>query len=143
MDQPTPARRWPSEGLTRVPYSVSCDREVYARELERIFGGPFWNYVALEAEVPAAGDFVRSHVGEHSVVVVRDKDGAVNVLLNRCAHRGVEFCRASFGNSRSFMCPYHQWTYDPKGNLIGVPFRRGVNGQGGMPRISIRRCAEW
>ncbi|HXW83192.1 MAG TPA: aromatic ring-hydroxylating dioxygenase subunit alpha, partial [Candidatus Binataceae bacterium] len=62
-----------------------------------------------------------------------DKDGAVNVLLNRCAHRGVEFCRASFGNSRSFMCPYHQWTYDPKGNLIGVPFRRGVNGQGGMP----------
>ena len=125
--------RWPAEGLGRVPYWVYSDPEVYAREQMRIFSGPYWNYVALEAEIPNPGDFVRSHVGERSVVVVRDKSGTVNVMLNRCAHRGVQFCRANWGNTRSFTCPYHQWSYDLKGNLTGVPFRRGVNGNGGMP----------
>jgi salicylate 5-hydroxylase large subunit len=126
-------RRWPSEGLGRVPYWIYSDPDVYDREQERIFSGPYWNYVALEAEIPKPGDFVRSHLGERPVVVVRDKSGGVSVMLNRCAHRGVEFCRTNWGNVRSFTCPYHQWTYDLKGNLIGVPFRRGVNGHGGMP----------
>jgi salicylate 5-hydroxylase large subunit len=67
------------------------------------------------------------------VVVVRDKDGSVNVVENRCAHRGVQFCQKHLGNVPEFMCPYHQWTYDLSGNLIGVPFRRGVKKQGGMP----------
>ena len=52
---------------------------------------------------------------------------------NRCAHRAAEFCRELSGNAKEFVCPYHQWTYDLKGNLVGVPFRRGVNGKGGMP----------
>ncbi len=125
--------RWPPEALGRVPYWVYRDPEVYALEQTRIFSGPYWNYVALEAEIPQPGDFVRSHVGERPVIVVRDKLGAVNVMLNRCAHRGVQFCRVNWGNTRSFTCPYHQWTYDLKGTLTGVPFRRGVNGHGGMP----------
>jgi salicylate 5-hydroxylase large subunit len=127
------SHRWPPEGLGRIPYWVYTDPEVYALEQTRIFSGPYWNYVALEAEIPKPGDFVRSHVGERPVVVVREKSGAVNVMLNRCAHRGVQFCRVNWGNARSFTCPYHQWSYDLKGNLIGVPFRRGVNGNGGMP----------
>ena len=64
---------------------------------------------------------------------MRDRDGAVRVVVNRCAHRGVQFCQRNFGNATEFMCPYHQWTYDLKGNLIGVPFRRGLRKQGGMP----------
>jgi salicylate 5-hydroxylase large subunit len=126
-------RRWPSEGVARVPYWIYKDPGIYAQEQARIFSGPYWNYVALEAEIPNAGDFVRSHVGERPVIVVRDKTGGINVLLNRCAHRGVQFCRTNWGNARSFTCPYHQWSYDLKGNLNGVPFRRGVNGNGGMP----------
>ena len=116
-----------------MPYWVYSDPDVYAQEQTRIFSGPYWNYVALEAEIPNPGDFVRSHVGERPVIVVRDKVGAIGVMLNRCAHRGVEFCRSNWGNTRSFTCPYHQWTYDLRGNLAGVPLRRGVNGNGGMP----------
>jgi salicylate 5-hydroxylase large subunit len=126
-------RRWPSEGTARVPYWIYSDRELYAREQERIFCGPSWSYVALEAEIPKAGDFKRTFVGDKSVVVLRDQDGGINVVENRCAHRGVQFCQAPFGNHREIMCPYHQWTYDLKGNLIGVPFRRGLKQQGGMP----------
>ncbi len=124
---------WPKEGIARIPFWVYSDPDVYAREQERIFCGPSWSYVALEAEVPRSGDFKRTFIGEKPVVVVRDRDGSINVVENRCAHRGVQFCQRHLGNAVEFMCPYHQWTYDLKGNLIGVPFRRGVKKQGGMP----------
>ena len=126
------ARRWPAEGVTRIPYWAYSDPEIYQREQERIFE-PGWNYVALAAELPNSGDFVRSFVGERPVVVTRDAKGAVRVFENRCAHRGVQFCRSNSGNTRKFTCPYHQWVYDLAGNLKGVPFERGVRGRGGMP----------
>jgi salicylate 5-hydroxylase large subunit len=124
---------WPAEGSSRVPYWVYTDEEVYWREQERIFGGPSWSYVALAAEIPNPGDFTRSALGEHPVLVTRDERGKVHVLTNRCAHRGTLVCHARRGNARSLICPYHQWTYALDGRLIGVPLKRGVGGQGGMP----------
>ena len=124
---------WPDDDLTVIPDWVYTDQEIYKREVERIFHGPTWNYVALEAEVPNSGDFIRSNVGPTPVVVARAADGSINVFENRCVHRASEFCRELSGNANEFICPYHQWTYDLKGNLIGVPFRRGMAGKGGMP----------
>lgn len=125
---------WPEEGLQCIPDWVYTSEAVYTREVERIFHGRTWNFVALEAEVPNAGDYKRSYVGPTPVVVSRAEDGSINVFENRCAHRGAEFCRHSRGNNKEFVCPYHQWSYDLKGNLQGVPFRRGVNKLGGMPK---------
>ncbi|HZD27663.1 MAG TPA: Rieske 2Fe-2S domain-containing protein [Xanthobacteraceae bacterium] len=124
---------WPAEGLTRIPDWVYTDQTIYEREVEKIFHGRTWNYVALECEVPKAGDFIRSNIGPTPVVVVRADDGSINVVENRCSHRAAEFCRELSGNVKEFVCPYHQWSYDLQGNLAGVPFRRGVNGKGGMP----------
>lgn len=124
---------WPNDE-TRIPDWVYTDQVIYEREVERIFHGDSWNYVALEAEIPNAGDFVRSNVGPTPVVVTRGEDGEVNVFENRCAHRAAEFCRSARGNAKEFVCPYHQWSYDLEGNLSGVPFRRGVAGKGGMPK---------
>ena len=124
---------WPAEGLTRIPDWVYTDQTIYEREVEKIFHGRTWNYVVLECEVPKPGDFIRSNVGPTSVVVVRADDGSINVFENRCSHRAAEFCRELSGNVSEFVCPYHQWSYDLKGNLAGVPFRRGVAGKGGMP----------
>ena len=124
---------WPKEGLTRIPDWVYTDQTIYEREVERIFHGRTWNYVALECEIPNPGDYIRSNVGPTPVVVARAEDGSINVFENRCAHRAAEFCRELSGNAKEFVCPYHQWSYDLKGNLSGVPFRRGVNGKGGMP----------
>lgn len=125
--------RWPDEGVARVPYWVYADPAVYAREQERIFAGRSWCYVGLTAEVPNTGNYKRSYVGDTPVVLTRDEDGELNVFVNRCAHRGVQFCREQLGHAEEFVCPYHQWTYDLQGSLIGVPFRRGVKGLGGMP----------
>jgi len=129
------ARRyaWPDDDLSVIPDWVYTDDAIYRREVERIFHGRTWNYVALEAEVANAGDFIRSNVGPTPVVVARSGDGSINVFENRCRHRAAEFCRELSGTANEFVCPYHQWTYDLKGNLIGVPFRRGVAGKGGMP----------
>jgi len=124
---------WPGDDLSVIPDWVYTDQSIYEREVERIFHGRTWNYVALEAEIANAGDFIRSNVGPTPVVVARADDGSINVFENRCMHRASEFCRELSGSAKEFVCPYHQWTYDLKGNLIGIPFRRGIGGKGGMP----------
>ncbi len=125
-------RRWP-DGSSRIPNWVYTDPGIFAREQECIFAGPSWLYVCLEAELSKPGDFKRSRLGAVEVVAVRDGAGAVQVLVNRCAHRSAQFCSAARGSAKEFVCPYHQWTYDLGGKLLGVPFRRGFRGQGGMP----------
>jgi salicylate 5-hydroxylase large subunit len=123
--------------LSEIPASVYTDDAIYQRELERLFYSGHWCYVGLDCEIPNAGDFKRTVVGERSVIMVRDKSGDINVIENRCAHRGVAFCRERTGNASSFTCPYHQWNYNLQGDLQGLPFRRGVRQdgvvQGGMP----------
>ena len=125
--------KWPEEGNSRIPFWVYSDPRVYEREQERVFGGASYSFVALEADIPNPGDFKHTKIGDRPVVVVRDTDGNVNVLVNRCAHRGTRYCYREHGNAKEFICPYHQWTYDLTGALISVPFRRGVKKQGGMP----------
>lgn len=126
-------RQWPAAGPSRVPNWVYTDPDIFAREQERIFEGPSWLYVCLDTEIPNPGDFTRSRLGTRDVIAVRGADGSVRVLLNSCAHRGMQVCGANRGAAKEFICPYHQWTYDLEGKLIGVPFRRGFRGQGGMP----------
>ena len=126
--------KWPDDALHYIPYWAYTSTAVYNLEVERIFRGGTWNFVGLEAEIPNAGDYKRSYVGPVPVVVARAEDASINVFENRCAHRGAEFCRHGQGNTREFVCPYHQWSYDLKGNLQGVPFKRGVNRAGGMPK---------
>ena len=130
----SPALRWPSDGLSKIPDWVYTSPEIYEREVERIFHGRTWNFVALEAEIPEPGCFKRSFVGATPVIVARDLKGAVHVFENRCAHRGAELCRPALGKATELVCPYHQWTYDLAGNLTAVPFRRGIKNEGGMPK---------
>ena len=130
---PSESRAWPVEGVTRVPYWVYRDEDLYRREQERIFRGATWNFLGLEAELPEKGDFKTTFVGEMPVVVTRDETGELRAFENRCAHRGALLCIKDRGNAREFACVYHNWTYDLRGNLTGVAFRRGLQGKGGMP----------
>jgi salicylate 5-hydroxylase large subunit len=125
---------WPQEGSAQLPYRIYTDPVIYEREMSRIFRGAGWAYVALEAELPEPGDFRVTRIGDRSVVITRDEAGELHGFVNRCAHRGVKLCREQRGNSRFFVCPYHQWSYDAHGRLRGVPFINGVRQQGGMPK---------
>ena len=123
---------WPDDP-SEIPDWVYTDQAVYDLEQQKIFQGRTWNYVALDVELPSPGDYIRSYIGAIPIVVARDESGSVRAFENRCAHRGVEFCKSYRGTTKQFICPYHQWTYDLSGALMAVPFRRGVQGKGGMP----------
>ncbi len=129
-------RGWPSEGLTRIPYWLYSDRDVYAEEQARIFRGDVWTFLCLEAELPRPDTFRTSNLGDMPVVVTRDRDGVIHAFENRCAHRGSLLCLKERGEAREIVCVYHNWTYDLSGKLTGVAFRRGVGGKGGMPADS-------
>lgn len=103
-----------------VDRSIFSDDEIYRVELERIFARA-WNFMCHESQISKPGDFFRSFIGEESVIATRDRQGHLQVLLNTCPHRGSAICRAEMGNARTFMCPYHGWTFDLAGNLVGVP----------------------
>ncbi|MGE5271901.1 MAG: aromatic ring-hydroxylating oxygenase subunit alpha [Thiohalocapsa sp.] len=123
---------WPTRDYSRVPYRLYHDAEAYAREQERIFRGPTWNYLCLAAEIPLPGDFRASYVGDTPVIVNRDQGGAVHCFVNRCAHRGAMVRRELSGNATEHVCIYHQWCYGLDGALTAIPFRRGIRGKGGL-----------
>ena len=128
---------WPTQDYSRIPFWLYHDDEVYALEMERIFRGPVWCYLALEAELPNPGDFRTTWVGDTPVVVSRADDGQVHAFVNRCAHRGAQIVRKTHGNAKDHVCIYHRWCYASDGSLIGIPFRRGLKGQGGMPDFDM------
>src|SRR4051812_13395968 len=113
----------------RVHGSLYTSPEIFAAELERIWYRT-WVYIGHVSEVASPNDYVRKTVGPQDVIMTRGRDGVVRVLLNRCAHRGNLVCEAAAGNSSSFRCPYHGWTYGNDGSLIGYPFHQGYGGRG-------------
>lgn len=123
---------WP-EGVNRVPYRVFSDQEIYAMEQEKIFRGPIWNFLCMEADVAKPGDVRTTWVGEMPVVVTRDQDGKLHAMVNRCAHKGALVCLKQRENRESLTCVYHAWNYGLDGQLKTVAFRNGLKGKGGMP----------
>src|SRR5262249_41517094 len=117
----TPAeRRWPAEGVARVPYWVYSDAALFDDEQERIFRGPVWNFLCLKAALPKPHTSRPSSGGAMPGVVTRDAEGKLSPFETRCAHRGSLLCINERGEARHITCVYHNWSYDLAGNLTGV-----------------------
>lgn len=106
-----------------VHKSVYTDQAIFDMEMERIFG-TVWLYVAHESQLHAAGDFVRARLGTQDYLVTRSENGQINVLQNRCTHRGATLCNELRGKASRMVCGYHQWMFDLEGKLRGVPHRQ-------------------
>jgi len=111
----------------RIHASLYTDPRIFDDEMERIFHRG-WVFVGHESEVPRAGDFITRRVGTEPVLMVRGREGEVAIFANRCMHRGTMVCPADRGSTRAFTCPYHGWTYDLSGELLGVPYPGGYAG---------------
>lgn len=104
----------------RVHRRLYTDPAIFELEMKRLFGRA-WLFVAHESQIPAPGDFFRTRMGAHEVLVTRAQDGSLHILKNACAHRGARLCAEDRGNARSFVCPYHAWTFRSDGTLAKVP----------------------
>ncbi|HZP90142.1 MAG TPA: aromatic ring-hydroxylating dioxygenase subunit alpha [Actinomycetota bacterium] len=112
--------RWrPRPTLAGEDYT---SQEIWEQERERIWFGD-WVCIGRSEEAAGPGDFfVRDLAGE-SIFVVRNAEGALRCFYNVCSHRGTKFLDDdSCGTVRkAFRCPYHAWTFDLDGRLIGTP----------------------
>lgn len=108
----------------RVHRAVYVDPAVFRLETERLFRRA-WLYVGHESEIPAAGDWVLTRLGPDEVILVRQADGSIAALHNRCAHRGARIVSEASGKARLFRCPYHSWAFRPDGTLLNVPLPEG------------------
>ena len=125
--------KWPDDGVSRIPYQIYTDPNNYEREQESIFRGPIWSFVGMGQEIENPGDYQTTYIGDTPVIVLRDLDGEVQVIVNRCAHRGNLVCISKEGTTEELTCVYHNWRYDLQGNLQSVAFGKGVGKTGGMP----------
>src|SRR5882724_2111167 len=106
-----------------VTMRVLSDPEIYDLELQRIFAKT-WLLLGHESEIRNSGDYVVRDMGEDQVIVTRDREGKVNVLLNVCPHRGMRVCMGVIGNTQIHRCVYHGWAFRPDGEFIGAPVER-------------------
>jgi len=104
----------------RVHTALYTSEELFEEEMDRIFKNT-WVWVAHASEVPGKNTFKKSWVGRQPVIVTRDKEDKIHVLLNRCRHRAASVCEQKQGRTSVFVCPYHGWSYNIDGKLRSVP----------------------
>ncbi|WP_137388542.1 aromatic ring-hydroxylating oxygenase subunit alpha [Rhodoligotrophos defluvii] len=146
MNVETPISQW-SRLIEpgRVHGALYSDPAIFQAELEKIWFRT-WVYVGHVSEVPNRNDYVTKSIGPMPVLMVRDREGEIRLLLNRCPHRGNAVCVIEKGNRSSFTCPYHSWTFANDGRLIGYAFPDGYQGVersdlglAQVPRIAIHK----
>lgn len=111
----------------QVHRDVYRDPELFELEMQRLWRRS-WIYVGHDSQVPNPGDYYTADIAGEPVVMIRAADGAVHLLLNRCAHKGAKVVSATAGNCRGQLrCPYHGWTYRTDGSLRTVPLKGGYD----------------
>ena len=120
-------------GLVRAAEAhkdLYIDQELFELEMSQLFANT-WVYVGHASQVPKGGDFTTTTVGTQPVVMVRQADGSIKVLHNRCPHKGVKVAGESCGNTgKFFRCPYHAWTFKTDGKLLAMPLKNGYENTG-------------
>ena len=84
----------------------------------------FANYpqvMGLSGDLPGAGSFMTSDDLGKPILMTRDMDGRFHAFLNVCAHRGTRVESEKRGRRNLFSCPFHAWSYSPRGDLVSVP----------------------
>jgi phenylpropionate dioxygenase-like ring-hydroxylating dioxygenase large terminal subunit len=116
------ARNGPPEGfpaLPPIPSARYVDEEFNALEREHLWKKS-WVYAAHLDEIPEPGSYVLWKRLASPILIIRGKDGAPRAFYNTCRHRGGPLVKDASGRRNVFTCGYHGWSYDQKGNLIGI-----------------------
>jgi len=125
MQRPTDLNVKPREvmpaGALTLPAKYYVEVDYFTREMERLFGG-MWICAGRTEQIERTGQFFLRQVLGESVIVTRSQSSSVRAFYNVCRHRGTRLCTEQAGVfAGSIQCPYHAWTYDLDGRLIGAP----------------------
>ena len=91
----------------QISREIFVNEQIYAEEQEKIFARA-WLFIGHESQIPNPGDYAAARMGEEAVIVTRDKQNRVQVLLNSCRHRGNLVCRYDQGNATIFTCTFQR-----------------------------------
>ncbi len=138
----------PIETARGLPNACYIDRAAFALERERVFTEG-WACAGFAMDAPEIGDLYPFEFAGMPLLMVRGDDNAIRVFHNVCRHRGQILVGTPKNVNKAVVCPYHRWSYDLQGRLIGTPH---VGGPGkhscpGLDKDGISlnevRSAEW
>ncbi|MDQ1717611.1 MAG: glycine betaine catabolism [Pseudonocardiales bacterium] len=134
----------PESLISTLPGIYYTDEAIFALEQERIFE-QLWFCAARSSDLAGPGSFKTVQIGRESVIVSRNRAGAIRAFYNVCRHRGAKLCTEDSGEiKRAFQCAYHAWTYDLDGALIAAPNLTKMpdvdRSEFGLMRVAVR---EW
>lgn len=125
----------------RVHSDVYLDPAVFERELQMLYSR-HWVFIGHDGEIPANGDFRQRQMGRQPVIFLRDDQGVVRVLMNRCTHRANAVCHLERGNTKGFTCSYHGWRFRTNGELAAVPYPDRYDADFDKSSLSLRAAAK-
>lgn len=107
-----------------VHKSLFLDQQLFEQEQQRVFAAS-WCYLGHDSLIPETGDYFTTTLAQQPLAMVRQKNGGIVVLHNRCPHKGVKVLAETRGNVGRFMrCPYHAWTFKTDGELLSIPVKK-------------------
>lgn len=107
-------------GLRRNPASAYTDPDLAARERQAFFR-EHPQLIGLSGDLPEPGSFLTVDDLDVPILATRDRDGTFRAFINACRHRGATLESRPRGTTQRFACPFHAWTYDTGGVLVGLP----------------------
>jgi len=99
-----------------MPREMYTSQAVYDHDIAKVWNRS-WLWVGHVSQIPNPGDYFLFDYGPESIIIVRDRAGDIRAHMNVCRHRGSRVCVEQTGNARSFVCPYHAWTFELTGEL--------------------------
>ena len=78
-----------------------------------------WLIAGVLSDLPEEDTFFTFDIGRESILVTRTHDG-VNAFFNVCSHRGTRLTNEAHGRRGRFVCPFHAWRFDNRGNLLTI-----------------------
>jgi phenylpropionate dioxygenase-like ring-hydroxylating dioxygenase large terminal subunit len=121
--------RYPELGAEPIPIEPYISPQYFELEKKYVFK-KVWIHVGRVEEIPSAGDYFVKQLDacEASILVVRNREGAIHAFHNVCSHRMNKIAYTDRGSTKKFFCKFHGWAYDLNGNLVGVPEEKCFTG---------------
>jgi len=106
--------------VLRNPVEVYTSRDLAGKEWTKFFE-EYPQVIGLSGDLPEKGSFLTVDEFGIPILATRDSNGHFRAFLNACRHRGVKVEGEERGQRSKFSCPFHKWTYNGSGELVGIP----------------------